>query len=371
MANVSLDEISRSMKPIKLAPLGPNPFVSLLTPNYNYAKYIGEAIDSVLAQSYTNFEMIVCDDGSTDHSCEVTESYARRDPRIKLIRKANGGVGSALNAAYRESKGEIVCLLDADDRYLPNKLDVVVQSFQSSSDGGFLGHRMFRIDVDGHRLGITSMLNDPPSGWYGPYIVRYGDAPQGMSFGSGLCLRREVAELVFPLPETFRSYGDGVINALSPLITSLIGVPVPLAEYRYHGQNISNTADVTVESLDRELSAGRRLWELRKSHLAKAHPELSDVFPDFDRRWGTLINTYVQARLRKGESALPSYNRLVKGESFSSFHPLARLFWRLSFLLPRPLFRHAVNEALRPKRVKKVLSWFNTPSAQAVPQQAR
>src|SRR6266852_6280716 len=99
---LSLEEIGQLLKPVELAPLCENPLISLLTANYNYARYLGEAIESALGQTYTNFELIVCDDGSTDNSCEVAEHYVRRDPRVRLVRKQNGGQVSATNAAYRE-----------------------------------------------------------------------------------------------------------------------------------------------------------------------------------------------------------------------------------------------------------------------------
>ena len=73
--------------PVALKSLPEKPSVSVLITCFNYGAYVGEAIESALAQTYENFEMIVCDDGSTDNSCEVIEPYARRDPRIRLIRQ--------------------------------------------------------------------------------------------------------------------------------------------------------------------------------------------------------------------------------------------------------------------------------------------
>ncbi len=136
MAGGRSAEIAQRLKPVSLGPLPENPLVSVLTANYNYAAFLGEAIESVLAQIYTNFEMIVCDDGSTDKSCEVVEKYGQRDPRVRLLRQQNGGQASAWNTAYRECRGDIICFLDADDRYLPEKLEVVVQAFRSAPDSG-------------------------------------------------------------------------------------------------------------------------------------------------------------------------------------------------------------------------------------------
>ena len=116
--------------PIVLAPpLPAQPLVSLLVANYNYAGYIGAALDSALGQSYDNLEVCVCDDGSSDDSVALIESYAQRDRRVKLETKANGGAASALNVAFEMSSGEIVCLLDADDIFEPHKVAAIVDAY--------------------------------------------------------------------------------------------------------------------------------------------------------------------------------------------------------------------------------------------------
>lgn len=358
MLNQNLHEITQLLKLVDLRPLPATPLVSMLTPNYNYARYLGEAIESALAQTYTNFEMIVCDDGSTDNSCEIVERYAQHDARIKLIRKENGGVASALNAAYRESKGEIICLLDADDRFLPQKLEMVAQAFCSRPDSGFLGHQMFRTDAGGRRLGVSPWITRTPDGWYGPFVVRNGDCPPGLAFGSGLCLRREISNLIFPFPDRFRSGVDGVIMALAPLMTPLIGLPVPLAEYRCHPNNLTNTVSVTSESLDCDLRIGGMFWKLQKEYLDSVDPRLGEIFPAFDLAVGVICNNYTQARLQKTGQALPAYRNLVRSEKFFMLSARLRWFWRLSVFLPLPLFRYALNIAFRPNRLKQWLWWL-------------
>ena len=94
--------------PLPLSALPAQPLVSVLIANYNYGRFIDRALDSLLAQSYRHFEGIVCDDGSTDDSREVVARYARRDARIRLLEKENGGVASALNMAYRACRGDVV-----------------------------------------------------------------------------------------------------------------------------------------------------------------------------------------------------------------------------------------------------------------------
>jgi len=96
--------------------------VSVLMPVYNGAGYIGEAIDSVLAQTFPFFELLIVNDGSTDSTREVIESY--KDPRIRLINQPNGGVSAALNTGLKHAKGEYIARFDADDICYPDRIEV-------------------------------------------------------------------------------------------------------------------------------------------------------------------------------------------------------------------------------------------------------
>lgn len=95
--------------------------VSVVIPLYNKRQSIANTLQSVLSQTYSCFEIVVVDDGSTDDSAEIVRQF--RDERIRLIQKENGGVCSARNLGIRESKGEFVALLDADDTLVPDCLE--------------------------------------------------------------------------------------------------------------------------------------------------------------------------------------------------------------------------------------------------------
>ncbi len=95
------------------------PQVSIITPCYNASRYISQTIESVLAQDYTDWEMIIVNDGSKDDSAEIVERYAALDSRIRLIRQPNGGSANARNHGIREAKGRYIALLDADDLWEP------------------------------------------------------------------------------------------------------------------------------------------------------------------------------------------------------------------------------------------------------------
>lgn len=89
--------------------------VSVITPCYNGAKYVAETIQSVMAQAYENWEMIIVDDGSKDNSAEIIKSFCEKDSRVKLIQQPNGGSANARNHGIREASGQYIALLDADD----------------------------------------------------------------------------------------------------------------------------------------------------------------------------------------------------------------------------------------------------------------
>jgi glycosyltransferase involved in cell wall biosynthesis len=108
--------------------------VSVVVPSYNASRYICEALESVLAQTYRNFEVIVINDGSTDHTPDIVADYARRDSRVRLVNQPNAGVGVARNRGIAEACGVFIAPLDADDVWYPQKLEKQVASLERSGE---------------------------------------------------------------------------------------------------------------------------------------------------------------------------------------------------------------------------------------------
>lgn len=104
------------------------PLISIVVPVYNTEKYLDECVKSILAQSYTNWELILVDDGSTDTSLELCESWQSKDARIRVSHKENGGVSSARNVGIDKSRGEYLAFVDADDWVEPEYLQVLYQT---------------------------------------------------------------------------------------------------------------------------------------------------------------------------------------------------------------------------------------------------
>jgi len=130
-----------------------NDLVSIITPSYNSEKFISQTIESVLSQTYKNWEMIIVDDCSTDKSREIIEEYTRKDNRIKLIKlDKNRGPAIARNRAIEEAKGRYIAFLDADDLWLPNKLEKQI-NFMKENNLEFTYSGYMLIDEENNVLG--------------------------------------------------------------------------------------------------------------------------------------------------------------------------------------------------------------------------
>ena len=110
------------------------PYTSIVIPVYNAEKYLGECIDSVLAQSFRDFELILVDDGSKDSSGEICDEYAKKDERIRVIHQLNGGVTSARKAGVEAASAEWIMFVDADDKVTTDGLQRLVEVQKSDSE---------------------------------------------------------------------------------------------------------------------------------------------------------------------------------------------------------------------------------------------
>ena len=146
-----------------------NNLVSIVTPLYNTEKYIGETIESVINQSYKNWEMIIIDDVSTDNSCKIVEEYIVKDQRIKLLKnKKNSGVSITRNVGIKEAKGKYIVFLDADDLFMPDKLRKQV-NFMEINNFLLTQTAYEKVNEDGSLRGIVMF----------PKLLTYHDSLKG------------------------------------------------------------------------------------------------------------------------------------------------------------------------------------------------
>ena len=240
--------------------------VSILVNNFNYARFLGGAIDSALQQDYSNLEVIVVDDGSTDESRDIIASYGSR---ILPVLKDNGGQGSAFNAGFALAKGELICFLDADDLFLPNKVSSVVQAFKRIPNTSLIYHRLQQVDVHLKKIGGPS-----------PRSVLIGDIRSKVERAgtwwphpttTGLCPSRWFLEKVLPLPaQKCRLCADGYIAGLAPFFGVVVGLEQPLGVYRMHDGNYWNFRGLTQrEESQRRLERLKEEFDLVTTELMR------------------------------------------------------------------------------------------------------
>ncbi|MFN6502276.1 MAG: glycosyltransferase family 2 protein [Nostoc sp. DedQUE01] len=162
--------------------------VSIIIPVYKAEKYIAATLQSALNQTYKNFEILIIDDGSPDRSIEICQQFT--DSRIKIIRQQNRGLPGARNTGIRHATGEYLTLLDADDLWLPEKLEKHVQHLDNSPHVGVSFSRSAFIDENGQPLGIYQI---PQLKGITPGIVLCRNP---ISNGSVAVIKREVFEAI-------------------------------------------------------------------------------------------------------------------------------------------------------------------------------
>lgn len=121
--------------------------VSVVIPTHNYGRFIREAIDSVLAQTFDDFEIVVVDDGSTDNTLEIVTAI--HDPRIKVVRTPHRGISAARNEGLAHIQGEFIAFLDSDDRWRPDKLERQIRMMQAEPELGAIFTNFVRFDEHG------------------------------------------------------------------------------------------------------------------------------------------------------------------------------------------------------------------------------
>ncbi len=225
------------------------PLVSIVINNYNYGHFLGDAIDSALAQTYSNVEVVVVDDGSTDNSHTVIKHYG---DRIIPIYKPNGGQASAFNAGFAASNGDIICFLDADDVYLPRKIETVVEQISNFQSMQWCFHPLQLVDINQksiepilgirlpHKLDLRQHMAQGQLKGYFPFAI----PPT-----SGLCFTRALLLQILPMPTAnLKILADSYLQFAALGLASGVALENPLALQRLHGNNFY-TANLQAQRL--------------------------------------------------------------------------------------------------------------------------
>jgi glycosyltransferase involved in cell wall biosynthesis len=227
--------------------------VSVIISNYNYERYLPAAIESVLAQTYRDIELVIVDDGSTDDSRSIITNYQQKSPdQIKAIFQENQGQGAAFNTAFAASGSEIIAFLDADDIWMPHKIQRIIDVFDKSPDIVGVMHWLNLIDGNDN-LASGEGVRWLPNGDLASIILDTGHA-WNYPPTSGLAYRRSSLQKVLPMDAAkWRLCADGCLVYCTAFMGRVVGIPEVLASYRIHGSNNHANPTITVEKQLRSL----------------------------------------------------------------------------------------------------------------------
>ncbi|MEM1239884.1 MAG: glycosyltransferase family 2 protein [Cyanobacteria bacterium P01_H01_bin.26] len=284
------------------------PLVSILINNYNYGSFLSQAVDSALNQTYQNIEVIVIDDGSQDNSPAVIRSYG---DKVTPVLKENGGQASALNAGFAKSRGDIICLLDADDIYLPDKVLEVVSVFNKDNTIDWFFHRStpYQSDqlVDKRLPAFFREICEQNTKVSPRKIdfrqeVRQAQTPDFAPATSNICLSRALAQKIFPMPEVPGNSGVAISDLYIKLLAVGLGVGYQternLCIFRLHRNIYSSTNFINRRKIGAEISIATGYWIRAKD-------------PDFEKLSNKLLAKGVSLT-KKSKPGDKSIHSLIK-----------------------------------------------------------
>ena len=178
------------------------PGVTVLMPAYNVEAYIADAIGSVLAQTFPDFELLVVDDGATDQTAAIAETFVRRDSRVRLVRKTNGGLSSARNAALRHSTAPVIAILDSDDLWDPQFLAAQIAILAERPEVDIVSGNARNLGGSAHGRPVRPSPDPRPA----PGLLEILADEEAIFIMS--VFRRRVYEVVGDFDETMRSNED-------------------------------------------------------------------------------------------------------------------------------------------------------------------
>jgi glycosyltransferase involved in cell wall biosynthesis len=260
--------------------------ISIIINNYNYGRFVRQAIESGLAQTYTKVEVIVVDDGSTDNSRAIIAAF---DGRITSILKENGGQASALNAGYKASKGDLVLFLDSDDALSPKAIERVVAAWDWSF--AKLHFPLETIGIQGESKNRLFPDKKLDSGNVLTRLLMEGDYCSPPT--SGNVFSRVFLSNIMPMPEPeWRECADCYLVANAPFFGDIGVINDPLGVYRLHGSSI--TAFVADGRLRSESLQKRLNSDLRKQRLLN---KLSAAYGE-EAKANSVLSTYTHLKVR-------------------------------------------------------------------------
>ncbi|MDB0074078.1 glycosyltransferase [Planktomarina temperata] len=253
-----------------------SPKISVLLSCYNGARWLDEAINSVLSQTFGNFEFIIVDDGSTDNSPEIIKRYAEQDSRIVVIAKSNSGLADSLNVGIRQARGEWIARLDADDICEPSRLEIQLAKARQNPALVFIGSGLLVIDENGNML-KTYRYPDCHA-----LLVRNLYTANKFPPHSSAFYRTNVVRSIGGYRPRIRRAQDRDLWLRLSEVGQLTAMDEPLVRVRKHSDQISHDESGRRQKIDSRVAMISYL--LRRHGFPDPVAEDDDVFKSF-RAW--------------------------------------------------------------------------------------
>ena len=346
------------------------PYASIIINNYNYDRFLAEAIDSALNQTYPQIEVIVVDDGSTDTSREIIASYG---DRIMPILQENGKQAAAFNSGFAKSKGDIIIFLDSDDYLLPQAVAEIVAVWKPNL--AKVHYRLNVVNGAGKSLGYSCPQGSSPlsSGKAWQMLLEKGGYVSTPT--SGNALNRQVLSKLLPIPDEYKLTADDYLSFQVPFYGEIAAIEQPLGVYRVHDSNQWALATVTGDRFKRFVLHDLQNFAL----LTKKAQELGHEIPaDLEQRgvgrlWSRIISLRLNAQTHPVQSDR-SYQLIYWGIrslwKYSDFNLPKRLVYSLWFvwvgLMPLSLAKPAIAWLYAPHQRPKLVDWAVTKFRQLV-----
>lgn len=246
--------------------------VSIVINNFNYGRYLAQAIDSALHQTWPNVEVIVVDDGSTDDSKQVLAAYRQK---LRTILQNNLGQGAAISTGFAASSGEAVIFLDSDDTLDADIASRAATVLQTDGNVARVQWPMRFVDAEGVSDGrLTPSPQSMVSGDLSSHIIRYRSHAWPPTSGSAYA--RAALEPLMPIPPEYRWGSDLYLAETTPFYGKVVSLPHPGGNYRVHGSNNWTGANHDVANLRERIE-----WTIRNhEHVRKAAARSGKAAPE-------------------------------------------------------------------------------------------
>jgi glycosyltransferase involved in cell wall biosynthesis len=236
-----------------------SPAISVVIPCYNASRYLESALASVQVQTFTDFEIIVVDDGSTDNSKALLEAIASREPRLRIISRPNTGIVGALNDGLAAARGEFIARMDADDLCFPGRFEKQVAYLRAHPDCVCVGSYFNYIDDHGARVKWNPRETEHEN-----LVANLLAGDGGSLIHPAILLRREAVIRVGGYRVEAQWVEDLDLYLRLAQIGRLANLPEVLFDYRYHSQSVNFTRN--------EGRHQRKLWVMEQAYAARALP---------------------------------------------------------------------------------------------------